>query len=70
MSITQGVLFLRNENEKLKWFEDGDEDKDIKYKGKIISDVLDMSVEEALVFFENIHQIIFLLFLILYRLKL
>ena len=35
MSIAQGVLFLRNENEKLKWFEDGDEDKDIKYKGEI-----------------------------------
>jgi len=30
---------------------------EIKYKGKNISDVLDMSVEEALVFFENIPQI-------------
>ena len=30
---------------------------EIKYKGKNISDVLDMSVEKALVFFENIPQI-------------
>ncbi len=30
---------------------------EIKYKGKSIADVLEMSVEEALVFFENIPQI-------------
>ncbi len=29
----------------------------IKYKGKTISDVLDMTVEEALEFFENIPRI-------------
>lgn len=30
---------------------------EVKYKGKTISDVLDMTVEEALVFFENIPRI-------------
>ncbi|MBQ7759095.1 excinuclease ABC subunit UvrA [Anaerotignum sp.] len=30
---------------------------EVKYKGKTISDVLDMTVEEALVFFENIPKI-------------
>jgi excinuclease ABC subunit A len=30
---------------------------DVKYKGKSIADVLDMSVEEALKLFENIHSI-------------
>lgn len=30
---------------------------EVKYKGKTISDVLDMTVEEALTFFENIPQI-------------
>lgn len=30
---------------------------EVKYKGKTISDVLDMTVEEALAFFENIPQI-------------
>ena len=35
MSISQGVLFLRNENEEFKWFEHGDEDKDGKYVGEI-----------------------------------
>jgi excinuclease ABC subunit A len=30
---------------------------DVKYKGKIIADVLDMTVEEALSFFENIPRI-------------
>jgi len=34
-----------------------DETLQIKYKGKTISDVLDMSVEEALTFFENIPSI-------------
>jgi len=29
----------------------------IKYKGKTISDVLDMTVEEALVFFENVPKV-------------
>ena len=31
MSSSQGILFLRNENEEFKWFEHGDEDKDGKY---------------------------------------
>jgi len=35
MSSNQGVLFLRNENEEYKWFQDGDEDKDGKYVGEI-----------------------------------
>ena len=35
MSSSQGVLFLRNENEEYKWFQDGDEDKDGKYVGEI-----------------------------------
>ena len=35
MSSSQGVLFLRNENGKSNWFEDGDEDNDGKYIGKI-----------------------------------
>ena len=30
---------------------------EVKYKGKNISDILDMTVEEALVFFENIPKI-------------
>ncbi|MCQ2565101.1 MAG: excinuclease ABC subunit UvrA, partial [Clostridia bacterium] len=30
---------------------------EVKYKGKTISDVLDMTVEEALIFFENIPNI-------------
>ncbi len=30
---------------------------EVKYKGKTISDVLDMTIEEALVFFENIPRI-------------
>ena len=30
---------------------------EVKYKGKTIADVLDMTVEEALVFFENIPKI-------------
>lgn len=30
---------------------------EVKYKGKTISDVLDMTVEEALQFFENIPRI-------------
>ena len=34
MSSSQGVLFLRNENEEYKWFQDGDEDKDGKYVGE------------------------------------
>jgi len=35
MSSSQGILFLRNENEEFKWFEHGDEDKDGKYVGEI-----------------------------------
>lgn len=35
----------------------GRETLDIKYKGKSIADVLDMSVDEAMVFFENIPSI-------------
>ena len=35
MSSSQGVLFLRNVNGKLNWFEDGDEDNDGKYIGEI-----------------------------------
>ena len=35
MSSSQGILFLRNENEEFKWFEHGDEDKDGKYVGGI-----------------------------------
>jgi len=35
MSSSQGVLFLRNVNGGSKWFEDGDEKKDIKYVGEI-----------------------------------
>ena len=35
MSSSQEVLFLRNENEEYKWFQDGDEDKDGKYVGEI-----------------------------------
>ena len=35
MSSSQGVLFLRNENEEYKWFQDGNEDKDGKYVGEI-----------------------------------
>ena len=30
MYSSQGILFLRNENEEFKWFEHGDEDKDGK----------------------------------------
>ena len=35
MSISQGILYLRNENGETKWFEDGDEDNDGKYLGEI-----------------------------------
>ena len=35
MSRSQGILFLRNENEVFKWFEHGDEDMDGKYVGEI-----------------------------------
>ena len=35
MSSSQGILFLRNENEVFKWFEHGDEDMDGKYVGEI-----------------------------------
>ena len=35
MSSSLRVLFLRNENEEYKWFQDGDEDKDGKYVGEI-----------------------------------
>ena len=36
MSISQGVLFLRKENEEMKWFEVGDEEMgDGKYLGDI-----------------------------------
>ena len=35
MSSSQGVLFLRNVNGKLNWFEDSDEDNDRKYIGEI-----------------------------------
>ena len=34
MSSSQGILFLRNENEEFKWFEHGDKDKDGKYVGE------------------------------------
>ena len=34
MSSSQGILFLRNENEVFKWFEHGDEDMDGKYVGE------------------------------------
>ena len=35
MSSSQGIQFLRNENEEFKWFEHGDEDMDGKYVGEI-----------------------------------
>ena len=35
MSSSQGVLFLRNVNRGLKWFEDGDEKNHGKYVGEI-----------------------------------
>ena len=35
MSSSKGVLFLRNENGEQKWFENGNEDSDGKYIGKL-----------------------------------
>jgi hypothetical protein len=35
MSSSQEVLFLRDENGELNWFENGDENNDGKYIGEI-----------------------------------